>query len=307
MTVENEITSPAAVTEAAAMAVELHGKLFPKTEEPIIPEAAVEPVTEPVIEPVVEPVIEPVDDQRYKTLQSKYDKEVPRLAAEIRELKEKLKAKAEPEVPVETEYDTIVAKLREQYPDDLVDNLLALNKLQGQQVSQEAVKPLAEKLAAAEATQEEVDKEQYASYLESKAPNFKEIWQVACELLDGEEPSNPAIAAFLDSPDPSGLYTNLQLLDAYNDKWDADRFATLCNMFGEQKPTRPSPADISRIAPTRVRTNTVPAVDGAKKIWSMSEISGFQRDKLAGKYSPEQATEIWADIHAAMNENRIRN
>lgn len=317
-----EVSIPKEVEEQAQMAEELHAKMFPQ-ETPVEPKAQDEP-NEPKDEPKDEPKEEPASNEnsepeedfatKYKVLQGKYSKEVPRMANELKELKaeiERLKI-----APKETKEDVkpdpaeeILANLKKEYPDELIENLRALIRLEGKQSAQEVVKPVQEKVEDTAKAQENAALEAYTNYLSSKAPNYETIWGVLGELEAGIEPSDPKIAAFLQQKDPSGLYTHAELLDMYNSKWDADRFAAVCNLYnGQQKPEpkRENPAREAMIAPSRTPSTPVTPTDGNKKMWTMAEFEQFQADERRGKYTPEQSEAIWADVQKALAENRFR-
>jgi hypothetical protein len=307
----NENYVPEEVSEAAQMATELFNRMN-QTEE--TPEEPIEAPAE-----VEEEASEPVDDTwetKYKVLQGKYNKEVPTLAQELREMKQYLAGmqQATPtpqkEEPVQkpSAYDEVVSKLKEEYPEELIENLLLLNRLQSEQVVNERVAPIQSQAQSVEDIQYQTAQNNYVNYLSQKAPNYNEIWNVANEIEQGQDPSNPKIAEFLMKPDPSGLYTNLELLNAYNDKWDADRFATVCNMYGDTPeahvPAR-NPSREALVAPSRTNSQPAPSTE-EKKMWSMSDINKFQSDRRMDKYSDEQADAIWKDIQQALAENRIR-
>jgi hypothetical protein len=308
----NENYVPEEVSEAAQMATELFKRMNAPEETP--PE---EPVQETV--PEEAPSEAPVDDtweKKYSILQGKYNAEVPRLAQELREMKQYLSGlqAATPTQPEATPqktspYEDVVNKLKEEYPEELIENLLLLNRLQSEQVVNERVAPIQDKAQSVEDIQYQTAQNNYVNYLSAKAPNFNEIWQVANEIELGQEPSNPKIAEFLMKPDPSGLYTNIELLNAYNDKWDADRFATVCNMYGEapietHTPAR-NPSREALVAPSRSNSQPAPRTE-EKKIWSMQDINQFQSDRRMEKYTDDQADAIWKDIQQALAENRIR-
>jgi hypothetical protein len=125
------------------------------------------------------------------------------------------------------------------------------------------------------------------------------------------EPSDPAIAEFLLGPDPSGLYRNLDLIHEYNNRWDADRLAKICNMYGakEVAPPPPQPKPVPKpdamVAPSRTNSNPTPASTDAK-IWSPAEIKEFERLDRMGHYAPEVSEAMWADLMLAGSQGRIR-
>ena len=299
---------PEEVTEAASLATQLHEQLF-STETPVSTDPPAEeevPVQAPVVEqPQVD---EETFEKRYKTLQGKYSKEVPTMAAELRSLRQQLDelTKKPAEQPVaDTRLEDVITKLKTEYPDELIENLRLLNRLEAEQITREAIQPIVTSNATAEEIKHQSKVEGFVANITTAAPLWENIWGVVSELAEGQEPSDPAIAAFLNSPDPSGLYTNLELLDMYNERFDADKFAKVCNLYTTPAAPKPNPSRDALLAPSRVNNQPVP--QGAEaKLWTMPEIEQFQRDKRAEKYSPEQADAIWLDIQKALAENRIR-
>ena len=162
---EQEYQLPTGVEEQARLAEELHGKLFPVTPEtPQVPETPEIPVTPQTPEVPVVPVVPeiPVDDEpkfrdRYNSLKGKYDAEVPRLAAELRELKaqiaEAAKTPVKPTEPVVPEVDEELAAFTEKYGEDFVNTLLKLTQKSSKSVIQEEIKPIVEQHKSAEERQ----------------------------------------------------------------------------------------------------------------------------------------------------------
>jgi hypothetical protein len=98
------------------------------------------------------------------------------------------------------------------------------------------------------------------------------------------------------------------LIHAYNNNFDADRFAKVCNMFDPPKPQAPPQRNMQReamVAPSRVKAQPVPQAED-KKIWTMKEFSEFQANARNDKYDPETKAALWADVQNALVEGRIR-
>jgi len=144
----------------------------------------------------------------------------------------------------------------------------------------------------------------FVEHISTSSPAWEKIWNTANDLFAGNDPEDPAIAEFLNSSDPSGLYTNLQLLDMYNEKFDAERFAKVCNLYETPKAPAANPSRDALLAPSRVTRQAAPVSTEAKN-WSMRDIQQFQSDRRNDKYSDDQADAIWIDIQKALAENRI--
>jgi hypothetical protein len=310
----DESMIPKEVLETAALAEELHGRLYPQEGTPQEPVAGDEPKSEP--EPQNEPAPEPEhqDDTDYKAQALLYKSRLESLSAQYRETKQTLESmkavKEEPKSTEPSQYDEVIAKLKEEYPEELIENLLLLNRLQAEQVVTEKVRPVQETASSVQEIQEQIAQQNYAANLTQKAPHWNSMWSVLQELEQGVEPSDPKIANFLLSPDPSGLYTNMQLLDMYNENWDVDKFATVCNLY-QAKPQQAQQHQTSNrdalMAPARSNSQPAPA-SNEKRIWTMREFEQFQKDERSGKYEgrESEAEALWTDATQALSEGRFR-
>jgi len=304
-----ELDIPNEVTEAATLANQLHEQLFP-TETPAEPGQHDEPAPEaPVAEQPAEDV---TAEHRYKTLQGKYNKEVVSTLAENRQLRKDLEtlqaaqnASKEAVAQItDTRLEDVLNKLKEEYPDELIENLRLLNRLEAEQITREAVRPMQESHASSEEQKQLERQNGFVEHISTSSPAWEKIWNTANDLFAGNDPEDPAIAEFLNSSDPSGLYTNLQLLDMYNEKFDAERFAKVCNLYETPKAPAANPSRDALLAPSRVTRQAAPVSTEAKN-WSMRDIQQFQSDRRNDKYSDDQADAIWIDIQKALAENRI--
>lgn len=234
---------------------------------------------------------------RYLTLQGKYNAEVPRLASQLKELQEQLiSASTKKEVAEETSDDSEEDDFEAVYGADFVENI---RKLINKTVQQE-IKPVTEKVDLVETTQRNDAAESFKSYLDENAEGWRDLW----------EGKDKGFIKFLEQPDPSGLYTNGELLGMYNERWDADKMVKLFNLYkGEKAPTKQkeslSKEQEAMIAPSRSKTNNEPA-SKEKKIWTQDAIKEFEQKDRQGKYSDEESQSMWADLLAAANEGRIR-
>lgn len=311
MSYENGI--PRSVDEAAELAEELHARMYPQQLEE--PEEDTQPEQEEYKEVVDEDEEEdeaPAPDDvkelkkyrdRYLSLKGKYDAEVPRLAAELRELREKITAPPQKQVeaPVEEEEDYI-STVSEEYGEDFIN---AIRKVIQHEVKP-IVKPVMEQAQAVQETQTEAATESFKAYLDQKVEkgNWRDLW-------DGKD---PGFIEFLKEPDPSGLYTWGDLTQMYNERWDADKLAKVFDTYLETKQEAP-PRNEKRnvpnhqkdalIAPSRTNTQTAPNSDG-KRIWTMESFQEFQRLDRMGKYSPEESARLWDDAASAPSEGRMR-
>lgn len=308
---------PSQVEEAAALAEQLHAQMYnqevtedtPPKEEPSVPD-------EPVEEVVEEEAEDPKWESRYKSLKGKYDKEVPRLASELRELKEDMfqrlqsviEQKATATTPEQKEdakesQDEMLSSFAETYGEDFTENLRKIIALEAKKLTGN----VEEKVQSIEDTQFKTAQTNFTTYLDEQLKDTKIDWK-AC--WQGEDPK---FLEFLKEPDPSGLYTYADLAKLYNDAWDADKLAVIFKQYKqwntstqqEVVPPKPNPQKEAMVAPSRANTHTTPDITG-KRIWTQDMISEFQIADRRGKYTPDESKAMWDDISAALGENRIR-
>lgn len=273
-------------------------------------------------------------DQKHKTLQGKYNAEVPsensradKLQNELTAFKaktiEKLKELTTPTVPevVEPSPDMVARKARidkmiAEYGDDYMDDLDAFVADRIDAGVAAKLAPLQEKLTATEEKQVEAAQDKFMDYVEEKitAPDWERDWT--------EQDSNPEFEAFLAQPDPSGLYTNGQLAEMFSDKGEADKFATLLNIFYQTQgdattpasdtppavdpvPAKETPTPDAMVAPSRTAPVVTPADGGDKIIWTEATMNAFYKKDQRKGYTPEESTRLWEDILLAPHEGRI--
>jgi hypothetical protein len=306
---------PREVEEAAILAEELHGKLFPLQTEEGTPDETVldeQPAPEPEVEDAIEKE-EPWED-RYKHLQGKYNKEVPRMAAELRELRQEMQKMQttpptqEPAITeLETKKDEILKALYAEYPEELVENLRALQRIEAEEVAQRFMQPVQQQAQNIEDTQKQVAQENFVEYLNSKSSTWEPIWDAADALANGATPEDidPKIYKFLSSPDPSGLYSNYELVHMYNEAWDADKLAAVCNLMNVQQAPRQSPSREAMVAPSRSKGQPSPP-SNTEMNWNASSFEQFTRDDAAGKYDAQTSQALWMDAQKALAEGRFR-
>lgn len=317
--------TPLQVEEAAKLAEELHERMFSKQEE-ISDEDTQEDEDTPsddIDDDDVEDDDEDIEDDvphdddiaelrkfkaRYLSLKGKYDAEVPTLHKELNEFKKSVVDRLstltsdEPKPPKEDIKDDVVSRLKEEYGDDFIDSVTLLAEQIAERKIKASITPVQEKVDSVEDTQIKVAKEEFKKYLDD---NVKGDWQ---KLWEGKD---KGFYEFLEKPDPSGLYTYGELINLYNEKWEAGKLATVLNTYLESKPRKektPQPNSAEKdslIAPSRSATHHTPDIDD-KTIWTKDSIKEFQRLDRQGKFSPEESMAKWNDLLAAASENRIR-
>lgn len=314
---ETDNSIPRSVLEAANLAEELHAKMFTPQSEPtdkldtIEEDVASNPTEPEVIDLPEEDEPVPANDlkelrkfrDRYLSLKGKYDAEVPRLAADVRELREKLAnvSKEAPTASVEQENEEdYISTVNAEYGEDFIN---AIRKVIQHEVKP-IVQPVQDKVQSVQNTQVDVATENFKAHLDTQVKNGD--WRA---LVDGEDSK---FIEFLSKPDPSGLYTYGDLFNLYNENWEADKLAKVFDTYLEStKPKNTTNKQAANqqqealIAPNRTNTQTTPNTD-QKRIWTLDSFEEFQRNDRAGKYSTEESQRMWDDVMSAPAEGRMR-
>ncbi len=306
---------------------------------------AAQPAAQQPTQPEAAPASQPNFEQQYRVLQGKYNAEIPRLQAQIRELMGANRALQEQVTatnallaslggqaqrpasgsPAASQPVKLVKdeEIRE-YGADLIDVV--------RRAAQEAVlpeldrridqrvQPVAQRVESvanqASSTAQRIVKQDQAAVhdmLTDQVPNWKQL-----DTDDG-------FINWLDQKDPfSGRVRGEMLNEAYR-AHDAPRVVAFFKSYLNEHaavtpPASGAPAASQDASPQqRLEDMVVPgapkagaagAQDGAnnKRIWSRAEISKFYHDKQQGLYrgDPAKAKAIEADIFSAQREGRIR-
>ncbi len=248
---------------------------------------------------------------RYLSLKGKYEAEVPRLHQKYNDLQQSVierleKAVVQKEVKEEPTAKTPdkLEQFKEEYGEDFVDTLKMLIQAEADAKIKSSLQPVQDQVLSVEETQIKAAQQSFMGYLDEKVEgNWRELWEGA----------DPNFIEFLQKPDPSGLYTYGELVQRYNDNWDADRLSKIFNIYLEdtkpepepKKPEQPNPAKTAMVAPSRSNTHNIPKTDD-KKIWTQDMIREFEKADRAGKYTTDESKNMWDDLLAAVAENRIR-
>jgi hypothetical protein len=318
---------PAAIQRQLEQADALQASMTaPETATPATPENDTAPVTEastpanaqasgdaPAAAPVPAASQPSSDDaklweQRYRTLQSKYDVEVPRLHTNLRSAMEKIAvlesaqhaATAEPAKKLVTQQDV------DTFGGDLVDLIgRKAQEIAGEQVSalQATVKALEAKLSQTHQRVETSDDGRFFADLAGLVPDYKEV------------NADPRWLQWLTVTEPLAGRTRQQLLDEAAAARDVARVARLFGAFKESLvPAQAVQAaqqqqvaqELQRqVAPARSKGASAPVAPQATRVWTSRELNEHYRKVRMGELSPEQAARIESEINQAMTEGRI--
>jgi hypothetical protein len=286
------------------------------------------PPQPPTPEPPAEPPPAPppaADDwqQKFQTLQGKYNAELPPLRNQVANLQQQINelraappaTPEPPPAPPAPATKLITDEDTETYGDDLIDLIrrVAVETDAGEKAKMTGEIADLRKQMAAQATQVEtvagnVTDERRAKYftdLASAVPTYDEV------------DNSQAWKDWLLQPDEfSGLLRNEILQTAYF-AFDVERTAKVFNQFiagaTPEPPPPPPPVDPQaelreQVSPGQSKTTTVFTPDDGKKVWSIAEMDVFYKDYARGDYRGrlDEAARIEADIDRALAEGRVR-
>jgi len=303
------------------------------TEQPPTEEANAEPEGEqPVAEQALAPAMEPEapkpeattsDDEtwerRYKTIQGKYNAEVPRLNADLRDLRNQLatalteieRIKEQKARPTEPAQPLVTDKDVEAFGSDLIDVIdRKAREVAAQMVGTEMAELKAEnqrlndQLSGVTERQVSNDRRTYFAELARLVPDY--------EVLNVDE----GFLGWLSEVDPlSGLARQDYLTNAWN-SFDFQRTAALFNAYKQMTapPPTPEPAPAVKqqlqrqVAPGTSKVSTTAPSNTTDLIWTTSEIDQFYKAVSRGDYRGNEAEQvrIEAEIDRAVAEGRIR-
>jgi hypothetical protein len=293
---------PKAVEEANRRAEELHRQVYGNTEqqpapaeEPKAEEPAQQTEAPPQEPPKAEapPAPPPEEDaswrRRYEVLEGKYKAEIPRMAAELRNLKAQLneaQAKANPPAPAPS-------KLKPEEVEEYGEKFIDVVKRAASEVVPGDVGEIRQQVEQLKGETLRLSKERFFSDLNRQAPQ----WERLNEDKD--------FLTWLAGVDPFTGQVRQDLFDQATAQMDAWRVANFFNSYGSEQPAAaPEPDPIAeQIEPP---TSRVAAPPPGKKIWTTVEIGRFYADVRARRVNPEDQRRIEADIFAAQAEGRIR-
>lgn len=321
------MSMPAAAKRELQKAKEIHEAMYateveaaPDVEAPPV-EAAPEPKAEeaPVVEAAPEPTPQPevkkdkpTDwEQRYKSLQGKYNKEVPTLSNEVRNLQQ-LMASMSPPAPVDKPADTqslLTEAEREDYGEDMLSVV--------RRAAQEALGPELARLKS--------ENEQLRSHFGGVTENIqKSARQTLLDSLDRDLPKWKEINAsdeFLDWLSNIDTYSGSKRHDLLLRAFEENDFARTSAFFRgylnenaavtstAQAPDKAPLLDLDTLtAPGSPKSTGTPrAQEGSATQWTEREVSAFYADVTAGKFRGREKdkAKIEAQIIRAASEGRI--
>lgn len=290
-------------------------------------QVAEKPAEKPVEKSVEKPAEKPVEAQpeidwehRYKTLQGKYNAEIPRFQEQIRTYQQLLASSKDDSDDEEDEEEPSAPQTRflkdediSEYGEDFIN----------------VIKRAAKEEFLPEITRLRKENEQLRSQVGGVASNIQQSTrQRMLESMDKQLPKwreinqSQEFVGWLDGIDPfSGQRRHDLLLQAYEANNEARTLAFFKGFLNEnaavsreveyapQQRREPKVDMEELVAPGAPKTSGAPKTqEGSVKVWTQKEVARFYDDVTAGRYRsrPKDKARIEAEIIKAANSGRIR-
>lgn len=269
--------------------------------QPPTPEPASEPVAAVAPAPTATPPSEGDDkwEARYKTLHGKYNAEVPRLHAALKERDSKLNSLTE---EVEALKAAVSAAPREslikpeevnEFGEPLVD-LIRRAARDEMSVKDAEIAKLKREVESVKTSTVENKEVSFFDKLAKDVPDWMAI------------NDDPDFHAWLGEVDDLTGAQRQEILSAAEEKRDADRVARFFKAFKKVQENKSAAATASldsQVAPVASRVDEPPK---GKKIWTRAEIADFYARDRRGELTEEQSAAIDKEVQLAIRERRVR-
>lgn len=295
------------------------------------PEITPEPTPEPEPQPEPAPAPDPEPDKweaRYRTLQSKYDAEVPRLSQQNAQLGDQLSAiqqqmvdlteklNRQPETPEATDTPLISEKDESEFGADLIDMTRRVSREELGKISGQ-LNQLASDVSALKTQLETVGSQAHqttAQIFDGRLLALVPDW----ETVNTE----PEWIKWLEQVDPLSGTTRQQQLNFAHAQLNADRVAAFFTAYKDTlapppppaddptPPPLPSPeADLSRQVTPGNSRDSRPAEDQLvpeERIWTEAEIQQALDPRNLKQLNSAQVTQLMNEIDAAAATGRVQ-
>jgi hypothetical protein len=237
-------------------------------------------------------------ESRFKTLTGKYNAEVPRLHAAIKERDAKLNSLTE-------EVEALKASLAK--PRDSLVKPEEVNEFGEPLVDlirRAAREEVQSKDAELAELRRKLDQVQVAT-VETKEVGFYEaLAQAVPDWVTIND--DPEFHTWLGEVDDLTGMQRQQILSQAEEKRDAGRVARFFNAYKKVQQEKAAEANTSLDSQIAPPTSRVDAPPQGKKIWTRGEIADFYARDRRGEFSAEKAAAIDQEIQLAVTEKRVR-
>jgi hypothetical protein len=307
--------------KAAAIEAQLHGAQVveeetepnPPDEQTVTtPETEAPAASTPATPPEPEPQRDSGWEQKYRTLQLKYDNEVPRYAAELRELRHQVQAlsdelqaaRAKPTPPAEPDVTTVSEQDREAFGDDLVNLQERIARSVAAPLERH-IQELTQRLSKYETTAESVVTQQAAT------AEDRYFERLAVAVPDWEQVnSDPNWVDWLSGRYPGAGMSRQEQLNQARERLDLNATVEMFKAFEELTQPRKQAnqnQELNRqVAPPKSRAPSTPVQDQSTRIWTQAEVAAAMDPRKLRGMTPEAVERVMSEIDAAAAEGRIR-
>jgi hypothetical protein len=306
---------PRAVREAAERAEAIHKQMYEQKPvetqtdpvEPVVPTPQDPPPLEAVTptETAVAPPTELPDPQkedpwehRYKVLEGKYRAEVPRMAADNRDLRTKLDTLSQQMEQLKSQAEKPNTSLinqedREKYGDDLLD---VIKRASQEQISAKDAE-IAELRSRLDGVFQDTAKTAEVNF-------FDRLGQIAPDwvTINGDE----SFLRWLDEYDEFTGKTRQDLLSDAETAKDAERVARFFNKWKATQQTSVATSQTALESQVAPDSNRIVVPPTGKRIFTRTDISQFYAAARRGEIPPKEMVAMEAEIHSATIEGRVR-
>jgi len=273
--------------------------------------------------PVVEPVVDTTDwKAKYLTLQGMFNADVPRLHAEVKDLKARnvtlaAELASRPVVAPPAPLAPVTDRDTETFGGDLVD---LIHRKAAELVAASENKSAAE-IKRLEAETASLKAAQGDTAAQTAAATRQKYWGELATLVPTYETVNvePGFIGWLAEVDEMSGLTRQQMLKNAFDNFDAKRTALMFNTWIAKgtPPAAPVAPPAKTEAQMQLERQTSPAgskavtpstrADDSTRIWTAAEVDQFYRAQGRGEFkgNPGEAVRIEANIDLALSEGRI--
>lgn len=286
----------------------------PETSVAEPPAADVQSNEPPVQESVQAPAQPQADvwESRYKSLQGIFEKEVPRLQGQVKDLSGKYQQAVEQLEKLAKQAETQVTKPEtgadprdvENFGSDLVDMVrrVAQQMLGGVGTKVDSVVQGFEKRLAAVEHQLQGTSQAVAVTAEQSFYDRLAKLVPDWESVNQEQP----FLTWLGEVDPVYGQPRQGALNQARDALNADRAAAVFNAYKSLKPKAPAKTPLDKQVSPRVVASSAPQAQVAKTTLTEAQIVQYYAAKRRGEYTPAQVVEFDQMINDAIAEGRVR-
>lgn len=242
-------------------------------------------------------------EQKYNVLQGKFNAEVPRYAAEIRTLKDRitelenenasLKAQAAQPAPAAP---VVTPEEEAQYGPDFIDVVRRVAASVAPKVDPSTLNSLQQEVSQVKQVTLQNARKDFFATLDTRAPSWTTL------------NSDTGFLSWLDEYDPLIGRKRQDAFDEAYSALDVERVAAFFNTFGggrqqsrTERPSLESNLDLPPSGGSAPQTNVA-----GKKIWSRRDIQDFYTARRRGQINDAEFARGEQDLVAAQQEGRIR-